>query len=333
MKSFYIRLQFASTTLLASLLSACGGGGGDAPAPAPVAATTKIYGQVDAKAVAGLGFLTNEFLFLQTLSEHAFFASLIQGYSTEAASGSSPAVTESCATGGVGSGSITVSTSKAGVYVGLQTNDSLSFAFDACDFGDGVLLGGNAVIVSKGNYANLPANFLVQYGLTTNNFDINLGKEKLRSNGVQSVKFDGTVAGTSYPEVTSTVGTSYAVSLFSPLTTPVPKLAIGFNAGASLYAKYTATNTFVSKVDGVITASTSTGDVPLSLSTAVPLSGSVTGGRPIPTAGTLRVKSAVLNLQTETMVQGTSAQLKADSNGDGTLDLTFNTTYIALTAF
>jgi hypothetical protein len=320
--------------LLALSVAACGGGGGGGTATIATP-TTKIYGQTDAKTVAGTGLLTSELLFAQVQIEQAFFGGFIQGFSTGVASGSASASTLSCVSAGLGSGTLTVSTTKAGVYVGLQTNDSVNITFNACDFGgNGLVLNGNTVLVSKGSYANLPINFSVLYSLTTTNFDMIFGGVKNRSNGVQNVAFNATVAGVAFPEVTSTVATSYSLESYSSSTAKVPAITFKLNTGTVVYAKYSSTNAFVSKLDGGVTGTpTTSGAVPLIISTPTPLAGTLTGGRPVPTVGVFRVKGVDLNLQTETTVQGISAVLKADSNGDGTLDLSFNTTYSAMTAF
>jgi hypothetical protein len=314
------------SVLLASLLSACGGGGSSTPAtPAP------IFGQAEAKSVAVLGLLTSELVFGQIQSEPSFFANYIVGYSNGVASGSSSAAVFSCATASGGSGTYSAATNKSGVYVGLKPNDKITLSFNACNLGGtGLVLNGGAVAVSNGTYANLPSNALVQFALTTTNMDFGSTTSKTRSNGVQSVVYDSTISA-NLPLITSTATSNYSVAYFNPASASAASLIYTLNAGASVVSKLLAANTFSSKLDGLVTYTTTSGNVGLNFNTITPLTGSLVSGRPIPTAGVLRVKETSVNLLTETSISGSTATVKADSNGDGTLDLTFATTYTALT--
>jgi hypothetical protein len=196
--------------------------------------------------------------------------------------------------------------------------------------GTGLVLNGGAVAVSNGTYANLPSNALVQFALTTTNMDFGSTTSKTRSNGVQSVVYDSTISA-NLPLITSTATSNYSVAYFNPASASAASLIYTLNAGASVVSKLLAANTFSSKLDGLVTYTTTSGNVGLNFNTITPLTGSLVSGRPIPTAGVLRVKETSVNLLTETSISGSTATVKADSNGDGTLDLTFATTYTALT--
>jgi hypothetical protein len=327
---------------LLSLVSACGGGGGDstpvAQQPTVVAAPVKapvIYGQDEAKVVAGFGLVTIELVTILMQVEQAFFANFLQSFTTGTPSGSSAPVTVSCVLPSGGNGSITVSVAKAGVYTGLKAADSVDLTFNSCTLGtSGTMLNGRAVMVPSANYANLGANFAVQYKLTTTNFNMTNfggGGEQTRSSGEQSVKYDTTVTGPSYPDVSTIISNSYTLSHFPTSTSSIADIGYTLSPLVSVSQQQTASGTFISRVAGNISADSSSGPVFMDFLTLTPLTGNMVAGRPLPTAGVIRVKDTGWNLLTETTVQGLSASVKADSNGDGTLDLNFNTTYVALT--
>jgi hypothetical protein len=327
---------------LMALVSACGGGGGDstpvAQQSAVVAAPVKapvIYGQEEAKTIAGLGLVTVELLAILLKVEQAFFANFLQSFTTGTPSGSSAPVTVSCVLPSGGNGSITVSVAKAGVYTDLKASDSVDLTFNSCTLGGTTLmLNGRAVMAPSADYANLGANFAVQYKLTTSNFnmtDFGSGGEQLRSSGEQLVKYDTTVAGPSYPDISTVISKSYTLGHYPTSTSSAVDIAYTLSPLVSLSQQQTASGTFTSRVAGNISVDGPSGSVFLNFLTLTPLTGNMVEGRPLPTAGVLRVKDTGLNLLTETVVQGLSATVKADSNGDGTLDLNFNTTYVALT--
>jgi hypothetical protein len=322
---------------LLSLVSACGGGGGDsAPAAQPaVVKTPVIYGQEDAKVIAGLGLVTVELLTMQLQIEQAFFANFLQSFTTGTPSGSSAPVVVSCVLPTGGNGSITVSVAKAGVYTGLKAADSVDLTFNSCTLGGTTLmLNGRAVMTPSADYANLGANFAVQYKLTTSNFnmtDFGSGGEQLRSTGEQLVKYDATVAGPGYPDVSTVISKSYTLSHYPTSTSSAADIAYTLSPLVSVSQKQTASGTFTSRVAGDLSVDGANGPVFMSFLTLAPLTGNMVAGRPLPTAGVLRVKDTGSNLLTETTIQGLSATVKADSNGDGTLDLNINTTYVALT--
>jgi hypothetical protein len=324
---------------LLSLVSACGGGGGGDSTPAtqqPAAVAPLVnYGQTEAKSVAGLGLISVELLTMQLQIEQAFFASFLQSFTTGTPSGSTAPVTVSCVLPTGGNGSITVSVAKAGVYTGLKAGDSVDLTFNSCTLGSaGIMLNGRAVVVPSADYANLGANFAVQYKLTTTNFnmtDFSSGGEQLRSTGEQLVKYDAIAAGPNFPDVSTVISTSYTFSHYPTSTSSAADIIYVLSPLVSLAQRQTASGTFTSRIAGNISVDGAGSSIFLNFLTLAPITGNMVAGRPLPTAGALRVKDTGLNLLTETTIQGLSATVKADSNGDGTLDLNFNTTYVALT--
>jgi hypothetical protein len=344
MKLSSVSLGTTTSLFLAVALSACGGGGdapsvatpvASAPAPAPSVSPT-VFSQDTARLLAGLGLSTAQLLHLQTLQEHTLIGGLFQSLTVGAASGSFGPTSATCASSAGGSGSLTVSETKSGTYVGYKVGDSLSVTFNACKFASSTIVtNGRFVVVSRGNYANLSPNSVVEYSVTTTVFDISIGSgsttAKFRSDGVQNAKFDTTVGGTSAPDVTVAVGSGRAVASYSPATAPVPSITYAMSPGVVINAKLTAASNFAATLNGALSANTSTVTIPLLFATNPALTGPAS--TTLPTAGILSVKDTGANLQTETTYLGSIATVKADTNRDGILDLTFNTTPQALLTF
>jgi hypothetical protein len=314
-------LRFASL-LLVLLLAACGGGGSSTES-SPSAQT-----RAQAQAVAGLGLIVAESLFFQVQLEQSFFGNYIAAYSATAASGSSGPIVTLCA----GSGSITTTVSKAGQYVGLRTNDTIELAFNACTDDPSLLLNGNAVLVSKGDYASLGTNFVVEYTLNTSYMDFSFDGIRTSSSSTQDVKFDTRVDGANFPEITATVLVPSSLAYYTPTSATTPYFAFALT-NPTFFAKQTPHNTFINKLDGEVTVISNAGAVPLSFTTVTPLSGAVVFDYLEPSGGVLRVREASSNMLTETAINGSLAKVKADSNGDGVFDFSFDIGYIDLITF
>lgn len=336
MKFSGIFIRRASALALTSAVVGCGGGGGG-NTPTTVAAP-RLYTSTEAKLVAGGGLVTVEALSGHMQLEQAFFANFIQGYSAagNTASGSSPTITISCASGGSGAGSFSSSVSKSGVYTGLKSNDTFNMSFNGCSLpGTGLTLNGQAVIQATADNLNLGSNFLAQYRLTTANFDMSIGSSKFRSSGAQNIRYDATAAGPSFSDLSSTVVGSYVYGIFNQASATTASVNVTLTTGAVLNTKTTTSNTFVTSFNGSLQSSTSAGAFTSTISTAAPLSGpsNSTTGRPIPTSGILNATDTTLNLATSTTIQPVAVFVKFDSNGDGSLESTYTTTYTALTTF
>jgi hypothetical protein len=329
MKSSSLSLGTATGLFLTVALSACGGGGSDAPAPSPSASAT-VFTQTDAKNVAGLGLATSQLMLIQTQLEQVFIGGLLQSLSSAAASGSLSPASASCASSAGGSGSFIVSQIKAGTYVGYKINDSFDITFNACKFaGSTVSVNGKFSLVSLGNYANLSVNSVVDYRVTTTNLELNNTSLRFRSSGLQTVKFDTTTGGTGAADVTLAVGSGRSIGIFNSSTALSPGFTWTLSSGSTINAKLTNAN-FAFYLNGDVSSATSSGAVPLSFATTTTLTGPYSTSALYPTAGVMRVKEPSMNLLTETSYQGATATVKADTNRDGVLDLTFTTTTQAL---
>ena len=336
-------MKFSSTLIhrtsalaLASVVIGCGGGGGGTNT---TNAAPRVYTQTEAKPVAGLGLLTVDVLSGYTLAEQGFFANFVQGFSAAGSTpiGSSPTVSIPCASGGSGSGSFTIGISKSGVYAGLKTNDTLNLSFSGCALsGTGLTLNGQASIVATADNLNLGSNFLAQYRLTTGNFEMSIASGKFRSSGTQNIRYNATAAGPSFPDLSSTMVGNFMLGFFIPANSAVAAITLNLNTGAVLTSKINTSNTFLTSFNGSLQASTpSSGAVSSTISTGTPLGGSsvATAGRSTPTSGVLNVTDTTLNLATSATLAPVLATVRFDSNGDGSMESTFTSTYTALTTF
>jgi hypothetical protein len=299
-----------------------------APAPAP-------YTQGEAQAVAGVGFLGFELIAQQAQIEQPALAYFTQGFlSQNTVLGSTGPTTASCASATAGGGTLTVTVTKSGTYAGLKTNDKIDVTFTNCDSGAGNVQNGRLVLTAQADYANLGAlnsGFKFNYQLSSINYAQTIGTARFVANGVQNVQFDSTASAT-YPKLSSSIVSAYSNKAFSPASATTPGLEVSINAGTTLTNQFTSAGAnYSATVDGGVGLTTPGGAIAMAYATTTPITGAVVSGRLVPAAGVLRVKETTLNLQTESTVQGSMVQVKADTNRDGTLDLTFSTTYSLLT--
>ncbi len=351
-----ISASFKFTLALITLcsLAACGGGGGgDAPAaagtgtappasgtstaaPAPAStAAPAPYTQGEAQAVAGVGFLGLELIAQQAQIEQPALAYFSQGFlSGNTVAGSTGPTTVNCASATAGGGTLTATVTKSGTYAGLKTNDKIDVTYTNCNFGAGNVQNGRLVLTAQADYANLGAinsGFKFNYQLSSINYVQAIGTVRFVSNGVQNVQFDST-ASAGYPKLSSSIVSTHSNKTFDSVSATTPALEISINTGATLTNQFTSAGAnYSATVDGGVGLKTPGGAIALAYATTTPITGAVVSGRLVPAAGVLRVKETTLNLQTESTMQGSMVQVKADTNRDGTLDLTFSTTYSLLT--
>ncbi len=326
MKNFSGPLGTTASLFLVVALSACGGGDGAPPTVTPVAKNPTVFGQNDAKAIARLGLATSQLMLIQTLLEQEYIGGLFQSLTTASANGSLSPTSSSCASATGGSGSFTLSQVKAGTYVGYKINDSIEITYNACKFAtSSIVINGKFSLVSLGNYANLSAISVVDYRLSTTNFEINSSALRFRSSGIQAARYDTTTSGAGAADVTVSVQSGRSVELFSSATATTPVVTWTISPSAAVKAKLTSAN-FTFSMNGDISTATASGGGPLSFTTITPLTGPYSTSALYPTSGIMRVKEPAVNLLTETTYQGSTATVKADTNRDGVLDLTFITT-------
>jgi hypothetical protein len=360
--------RILACTLLVSLVAACGGGGGEsAPAPAPNAtavptppppAAQVLYTAADAQNVARLGFNIAELMYGQSRREMASPAYFAKDIIDESVFGQTAfqnipltslpcaATTTASPTTPVGSGTHSFSVTKAANTVGLQNGDSFVLAYQNCDFGDGAsALSGNVrngtlTATVQGNYSVLnSAGFTFSYKLTTENLQQTPGIIRVSSTGSNSVTVvvNGASGGVNgpeyyYPSITSSVVGNYVVKYFNPANSTTAGLIHNWDNGMTLRNSTGSNNSFTSKIDGTMSSVVGNNSLALTFNTPTQLSGAYASGRPVPSTGVMRVTQPILlpYLLTETTVSGVNAVIKADSDRNGSLDLTVNTTYNTL---
>jgi hypothetical protein len=344
-------LRVCASAVLVSLLAACGGGGGgDTPAVAAPIATTgggntstvtppTPYTVADAVGVAGIGLSDSELVFNNARTEVGFAADFIQGF-LSANTGTFQTVNSSVscknASSGAGAGTLTFTVSKSSASVGFKTGDTATFAFNACDFGDGFVYGGSEQVMMMSTFASLStAGYTVSYMITDTNRQF-AKTGKVSSSGSLNVTVISSLNGNSVQINTQPFG-SYTTNYLSSLAATTPFLTIAQQsdlAVATSVLSGTSSATFTHKIDGTIKLPSATATATAIYATTTPLSGGFTAaGRIAPTAGVVRIKDDFANLQTETTISaGGAAVVKGDSDRNGTLDLTSPaTTYVLLT--
>jgi hypothetical protein len=345
-------LRVCASALLVSLLVACGGGGGgDTPAVAAPIATTgggntstvtppTPYTVADAVGVAGVGLSDSELVFNNARTEVGFAADFIQGFlSTNTGTFQTVNSSVSCknASSGAGAGTLTFTVSKSSASVGFKTGDTATFAFNACDFGDGFVYSGSEKVTMMSTFASLStAGYTVSYMITDTNRQF-AKTGKVSSSGSLNVTVISSQNGNSVQINTQPLG-SYTTTYYPSLIATTPSLVIDQQNDLVVATSVLsgASATFTHKIDGTIKLPSATTNKTATAiyATTTPLSGGFTAaGRIAPTAGVVRIKDDFANLQTETTISaGGAAIVKGDSDRNGTLDLTSPaTTYVLLT--
>ena len=193
-------------------------------------------------------------------------------------------------------------------------------------------LNGQVVITAIGTIQNLSTtNYSIVYTANSSNLDFTVGPVKFRSNGTQFIALDTTAGGLIAPNIKATAGKDRNIGFFNAITDLAPTINYALSSNTAIIANLTAT-TYVSKTDGAISVSTPSGTIPMSFANSVAFSGAAGSAGLSPTAGNLQVKDTSSGLLTQVTVQGPTVTLQADTNADGTLDSTINTTYANIKA-
>lgn len=303
-------------------------------ASAPTAPAQVRFTLAQIKEVAAVGLNSAEILWGATQIETSFLSSLLAGFGTGPASGSSTVpVTTSCISGGVGSGTFGGAVTKAGSYAGLRANDTISLTFANCKFGtDPVTLNGSFLATALADISNLnTTNFNLNFAVTTTNFEYKTDGVKLRSNGTFTATANTLVGGSAGLSATTVAGSGRSFNFFTSVNDTNPSFNLTLGSGTTIVANKTVNKTYTSKTDGNITGSTAAGPVPLTFVNSTPLTGNFASTSTIVgTGGVIRVTDTELNLLTEVTVLGVIAVLKGATLPTGSLDLTTTTTYQAI---
>jgi hypothetical protein len=299
---------------LSALLSACGGGGGDDDQSSPAT-------REDVELAAKLGAATIELTAQRMEVLTAFFTGFLQGLSTDPA-GTRP-LNVSCVIGGVGSGTYTGSITKSAVRTGLAAGDTVALTFNSCDFSSvGLVLNGNVTLTAQDTIANQAAGSASSFRIAASQMNITFNGSATLHDGVIDV-----VASLPAEAVTQ----RFTVPGTGNYVFAVLGLGYGFKPGA-VFASTTSSSSGSRKLDGTVSASVSTGSGDLVFITPTPLTGSVTSNQFAATAGAFSLSLPSESLGVSVAFNGSVATVSGDTDGNGTSDVNFETTWAQLLA-
>jgi hypothetical protein len=310
------------STITIAALTACGGGGGDS------GGSTVKYTQADIKNTATLGVLTSVVSGDKVGAAMAFLGGVIQGFSTDPG-GSRSVPAASCASGGAGGGSLTASVTKTAVRTGLAVGDSISYTFANCVFGSsGLTFNGTVKLTAQTEAINLDsANYQVSYQAGMTGFSMKSGTTTANFGGTANVVSSLTSNTTSSGTFTVPTGQTFSAVVTGGSSGP---FSMDFAAGTTFTGtEVSSPNTATRKLDGTVNVGTTGAAVPLVITTPAALSGTTTSGLFVGTFGVVNTKAS--NLATSVSISGTNASVSGDTDGNGSLDLVFSTTWTALT--
>jgi hypothetical protein len=313
-----VRKLIASVTSLVAL-AACGGGG-DSP---PLAK----YSQTDIKNVAALGVLTTAITGDKVGFDLGFFAGFLQGLSTDTG-GSRTVTNASCVINGSGGGTLTTTITKSAVHTGLIAGDQVTLTAVNCTVGGtSQTINGTAALTAQSTVVStVSGTFKLSYQADLSNFSVKTSASTTNAIGVINAVYELTGNNSVAQSFTVPAGHAFAASVAT---------------GSNLFVmSYDAATTFAStdvispnsasrKLDGTLTAGTTAATVPLVVATPTALSGTTTSGLFVATSGAINTKSN--DLPTSITFSGNTATVSGDTDGNGSLDLTFLSSWAALT--
>jgi len=319
--------KFVCSCIAAAALGACGGGGGD---DSSVGAHN--YSQVDVKNVAGLGALVLEITNSRAVFGMSFLGGSVAALATANAAGVQT-VPLAC-----GSGTGSAKVTKPAAHAGLKQDDEVLLTYDRCAGANGILLNGTAKLTLKdaasvASSGDLSASFKAD----VTDFDVTTNGSTLRYGGQFDFAFSTTdslnVSGGSFTVPSGQALIVKAMSGSASAFTMTYGAGLKFEA-ADVGAPNSATRKFNGPVVAAIPAYPSG---TLTFATPTVLTGvRVAEGSNVsfsPRAGVLNVSLAsqgTQTLATSSTVNGSGVTVSGDSDGNGSLDLVFNTTWQAL---
>jgi len=316
---------FGSATVIVAL-SACGGGGGgeSSATPAPTAAK---YTQSDVQRISALGVQATVLSGRSGVDAMNRLGAIVQLFSTD--NGGSRVVDEPiCATG-----TATATVSKSAVRTGLIPGDQVTMSFTQCAInGSTHVLNGTAKLTARTIVATPPGgDYAVDFEAVMTGFSIKVASGAVEQyDGVLDIK-SSVIAGNAYTNgFTVPAGQTFTNTIVGA-SGPI---ALVYGSGATFAATDVGSPRSASrKLDGSVSISLdSAGAVALAINTPTALSGSTVTGGFVADSGVINTTSTGQTLETSTTFSGESAMVSGDSDGNGSLDLVFNTTWVALTA-
>jgi hypothetical protein len=314
--------KVGASLLMALVLSACGGGG-DAGSPEPANGTK--YTQDDIKSVAAAGLVPATFI----LTDNGAGIGVLGGFlvsRTSQTGGSTGPVVESCVVNGNGHGSLTYSVTKSAFRTGFAAGDQVVVTFNDCDRGGGIVNNGTATFTATNNLANLStASFDYGVDVRMTNFSARYRSSLATFDGVATLI-------TKFLSSNLSLTQKLAVPAGQTLRVTLNNQVLEYAGGASVsIALVSIPNSATTRLDGDVKVTNAGKTVALSASTPITLSGSTNAaGQFLATSGTIAVKDTARNIATSTTVSGNNTSVSGDTDGNGSLDLTFSTTWLSL---
>jgi hypothetical protein len=310
-------LNFLSTIVVSSLLfTACGGGGDSTPTPAAGGSTR--LAQSDIQTTGSLGSLT----LLSSDSDAKqvmVFADAVLNATSSIGGGSTLPDTAACRT----SGSLTASTTKLASRVGYANGDQLLVTFSNCNSGSGLVLNGSLRMTAQGTIANVGSAYDIRYNASMTNLSFRTASLTTTLTGGMDINSSNTVSAFTVPA---------NQSLTSTLNSGSTPVSTTYRAGTTARSVDTVSpNTASRKLDGTVVIATSSSQLTFDVATPTAFAGTTSSGRFIPNTGVMTFRQSGGPLNASISVSGNTATVSGDTDGDGSLDLSFATTWTALT--
>lgn len=318
----------------AVVMTACGGGGGgDTGQPAVVqGGTTVVSNSLPTPTaaltpdlvtmLAKLGVLTDRLMTAHDDVHVSFAANFLQGFSITSGGSSGPSVVNCSALAPGGTGSFTSTVTRAGIYPGLRTGDRVRLVFNNCQ-SSGTNLSGELLLVARADFGSLsPQAFVLQFSMTETGFSISDSGFASKSTGTTNVVYDRSNA-QAYRYNALSIG--YLVD-FSGGGAP---LQLG-GGNAVRNASFTATTTTADSLGLFSVTAKPNPELVFFRETPQLLSGPAGQN---PTSGAIllsKLPAAPAQAKIAVRVQGAIATITADTDGNGSDDLTQNIAFSQL---
>ncbi|MES2888886.1 MAG: hypothetical protein V4739_12870 [Pseudomonadota bacterium] len=313
--------KILASALALSTLVACGGGGDDNDdEPAD-----QRYTQADVKNVAASGVnVLTDLTSVTGLQGVGFLSGFLQGLSGDVGGGTRVLNLNGACTSGAASASVT----KAATRTGFAIGDQVTLTFDKC-LTSGFLVQGTARLTPRAVVATRAAGEVdVNFEARATGFSVAFNGMTVLHEGVAEIKATANSSGVIGYAITVPSGQQWGVVLSGQATS---RTTLGSNT-ALLLTQSTTPNTMTKKLDGAISAGTPQ-QRQYQVNTPTPLSGSVgSSGQFVPTAGQITTNHLAARLDTSTTVSAGNVTVVGDTDQNGSLDLSFTTTWTGLTA-
>jgi hypothetical protein len=306
-----------STLVVSSfLLAACGGGGGGDSAPAPAAAGSARLTQSDIQTTARLGALT-----LLTSDLDAKLLASVGGESFISLSTFSSASTSPRSAPCTNGGTLSVSVTKSATRVGFAAGDQLLIGYSNCNL-SGTVLNGSMRLTALGTISSVGSIYDIRYAATLTNWSIRTTSTTTFS-GNADINYSNTVTAMTVP-ANQSLSISFTGSSGTSTTT--------HRAGTSTRSVDTASpNTASRSLNGSLIFTNNAGQFNLDVSTVTAFTGTTSSGRFVPNTGTMTLRQSGNGSNASVSVSGNMVTVGGDTDGNGTQDLSFTTTWTALT--